>query len=140
MKTRRPFSIRLFAVLFLVQASCSFIDGMRDLHREADYLESWLPGLRLDHDAMIVILSARLSIALIPISLIWFLRAKFARWLVTLMALGSLISIPTAAAMGLLSPLWLAAMVLKPLAVALLFTRSAHGWFTRRTGDAKLLA
>lgn len=144
MKTGRPASIRLFAVLFLAQAICSFIDGMRHIDREALYLGNRFAGLQFGHDGMIVLLSARLSIALIPIALIWFLRAKFARWLVTLIAIGGLASVPAAIAIvqsgGDISPLWLATTVLKPLAVAFLFTRSAHRWLARKDEDVGIFA
>ncbi|OJW73919.1 MAG: hypothetical protein BGO57_02135 [Sphingomonadales bacterium 63-6] len=144
MRTRRPASIRLFALLFLAQAVCSFINGMRHIDREAIYLGSRISEIQFDHDGMIVILSARLSIALIPIALIWFLRAKFARWLVTLMALGGVVNVPEAIAIvqsgGDISPLWLAATVLKPLSVAFLFTRSAHRWFARKDEDVGIFA
>lgn len=140
MKPARPASIRLFAVLFFAQALSAYLAGMLDLGRFGADLHASLPGVPLDHDSVIVILSARLSIALIPIALIWFFRANFARWLVTLMAIGGILGLPSAiTAMNEgwgLWPLAIASIVLKPLAAALLFTRSARSWFARKDGDA----
>lgn len=138
MKAVRPASIRLFAALFFAQALCAYIDGLLNLDRQPRFLASLLPEMASDQDRVIVILSARLSIALIPIALIWFLRANLARWFVTLIALGGLASIPDAIVTlregGSLSPLWVASAALKPVAVALLFTASARSWFSRRKG------
>ncbi|KPL69137.1 hypothetical protein SZ64_14085 [Erythrobacter sp. SG61-1L] len=139
MKAGRPASIRLFAALFFAAAICAYIDGMRNLAQQTAYFESWLPQWHFSRDAVIVILSARLTIALIPIALIWFLRAGFARWFVALITLASLVNLQEALGLhGAPSPLWLVSFVMKPIAVALLFTPSAQSWFARGRGlDAR---
>lgn len=138
--TSRPGTIRLFAILFFAQALIVYIDGLHDLDRVVLDLASRLPDVNFDHDIAIVILSARLSIALIPIALIWFLRANFARWFVVVVTLGRLISLPDAIALvkseRAISPYWLASNLLAFLAVALLFAPSARPWFRREDNDA----
>ncbi len=142
MKAVRPASIRLFAALFFLQAVLVYAAGMLDLNRQAALLRAWFPDVSFDRDMVIVTLSARLSITLIPIALIWFFRAGFARWLATLMALGGLAGLPSAiTAMNTGWGLWpfaMASIMLKPVAVGFLFTRSARYWFARKDGDAAL--
>lgn len=131
----RPRTIRLFAILFFAQALFAYADGMRDLDRVMRDLSSRIPDMGFDHDMVIVILSARLSIALIPIALIWFMRANFARWFVVIITLGRLINLPEAIALlksgGAFSPYGLVSNGLAAVAVAFLFTPSARRWFRR---------
>jgi hypothetical protein len=90
-------------------------------------------GWPIDRDWTIVITSARLTIALIPVALVWFAASRLARWLVLAMALGKLLTVPTnLAAMSpgeTVSPLWLGALLLSLGGAALLFTPSAARWF-----------
>jgi len=90
-------------------------------------------GWPLDRDWAIVITSARLTIALIPVALVWLTASRIARWLVLAMALGKLLMAPAnLAAMApgeTVSPLLLGALALSLGGAALLLTPSASRWF-----------
>lgn len=131
----RPLAIRLFAAMFLAQAALALGAGLADIAGYRDYLAANIPRLAFDRDLAIVVMSARFTIALIPVALVWFLASRFARWMVAVLAVGKLINLPAAWAMladGLwLSPLWLAGMLLGLCGAALLFTPGARPWFAR---------
>jgi hypothetical protein len=130
----RPWSIRLFALLFTIQAATAFVQAITHLAETQAVLEAGT-GWLIDRDWTIVITSARLTIALIPIALVWFAASRFARWLVLALALGKLLMAPAhfaAMAPGeAVSPLWLGALALSLGGAALLFTPSAARWFAR---------
>ena len=132
----RPAGVRWFAVCFLLQAVATFVHDARDLARFATVLGGQLPGLSITRDTAIVVLSARLSIAAIPVLLIWFRASRIARWLATALALGKLFAMPRALAVAgsgaALSPWWLASVVLSLVAAGLLFTPAARGYFRGR--------
>jgi hypothetical protein len=65
---RRPVRITLFAMLFFSAALLSFVAG---LLRIPEALEAPGPLPSLSHDSLIIWHCAWLSIALIPIALIW---------------------------------------------------------------------
>jgi hypothetical protein len=135
----RPAAIRWFAALFLLAALLAYGDGLRDLVRTADYLAAYIPGVAFDRDRVIVILSARLSIALIPVALVWFFASNMARWLATIMAAGKLLNLPAALVLIMqgeaVAPLWLASLLFGLAAVASLFTTDARRWFTKVPTD-----
>jgi hypothetical protein len=134
----RPASINVFAAAFLAAALIAFLDGLGDIPAHQAMLRSNAPGIDWSRDAVIVMLSARLSIALIPIVWIYLFAAPFARWLVTVMALGKLLNVPEGirliAAGGRVDTAWLAALVLGLLAVAVLFTSASNRWFKDKGG------
>ncbi len=122
--------------LFIVAALLAFADGMQHLDRNAVYLAERVPELAWSRDAVIVTLSARLSIALIPTALVWFFASNFARWMVTVIGVGKLINVPAAVriaeAGNAISPYWAASLIVGLIAVALLFTPDARRYFSRR--------
>ena len=134
----RPASINVFAAAFLAAALISMLDGLGDIPAHQAMLRSNVPGIDWSRDTVIVMLSARLSIALIPIVWIYLFAAPFARWLVTVMALGKLLNVPDGirliAAGGQIDTAWLAALVLGLLAVAVLFTPASNRWFKDKGG------
>ena len=136
---RRPLSIRLFAVCFLLSALIAFIEGLRDWQALAAVFSVHTPEMAWTWDAVVVVLSARLSIALIPVALVWFMASRFAQWMVTIMALGKLINVPDAIdlvrAGAPLDPMWLASLVLGLVAVIALFTPASREWFRTRGED-----
>lgn len=136
---RRPVSITLFAVLFLGAALIAFADGLRDLSAQQAYLARTIPQIAWSRDWVVVMLSARLSIALIPIAMVWLSAVRFARWMVTVMALGKIPSaLPAVRALaqeGAVDLSYLAPLALSLLAVALLFTPASHRWFANRGED-----
>ncbi len=137
---RRPGSINLFAVVFLAAALVAFLDGMRDLPAFQNYMGQNVPDIVWTRDAAIVMLSARLSIALIPIAMVWLSAVRFARWMVTGLSLVKLLNLPeghrfiTGGGAGepLVGAAWWAAMLLSLVAVALLFTPASNRWFAEK--------
>jgi len=133
-RAARPWSIRLFALLFTLQAATAFVQAITHLPETQAVLEAGT-GWPLDRDWAIVITSARFTIALIPVALVWFAASRFARWLVLAMALGKLLmalaSLTAMAPGETSSPLWLGALALSLGGAALLLTPSASRWFAR---------
>ena len=132
----RPMSINIFAAAFLSGAVVTFLDGLQDIAvLQAVFAEN-LPGIEWSRDAVIVTLSARLSIALIPVAMVWLSAVRFARWMVTVLALGKLLNIPEGIAlMAAGNPVdraWLTVLVLTLIAVAMLFTPASNRWFARK--------
>ena len=129
----RPASITTFAIAFLVAAVLSCIDG---LVRIPVRLQSQNAFPWLSRDVLIVWHSAWLSIALIPVTMVWLSAARFARWMVSIMALaklpGLLMALPLLVRM---QPLWLVSLLFGLFAVALLFTPSSNRWFALK-GEA----
>jgi len=84
---------------------------------------------------VIVTLSARLSIALIPIAMVWLSAVRFARWMVTVLGLGKLLNLPEGLRLiadgAPLDTAWLTSMVLGVFAIAMLFTPASNRWFAR---------
>lgn len=79
----RPWSIHLFAILFLAVAIVGLAGG---LIRIDDY--NYLPinpatGEALSRDEKIVFISAEFTIVCIPIVAIWLFGSRVARWIVT---------------------------------------------------------
>jgi hypothetical protein len=102
-------------------------------------------ALPLSDDGAIVTISARLTIALIPMALVWFLASPFARWMVVVMALGRLaLNLPEtleAVRAGLpLRPVFAATQLLSLAAAAALFAPGARRWFGRGEANAAVFA
>lgn len=133
---RRPREINLFAVGFLSAAVIAYADGLLDISTQQAYFERFIPQIAWTRDWVIVMLSARLSIALIPVAMVWLSAVRFARWMVAIMALGKLPSaVPAMGAFvneGVFDPSYLAALVLGLGAVAVLFTPAANLWFAHK--------
>lgn len=132
----RPASITAFAIIFIAAAVLSLVDGLvrlPEMLRGAQKLYPWV-----SRDALIVWHSAWLTIALIPVAMVWLSAIRFARWMVSIMALlklGGLLAGWRALPMLVkVQPLWLVALVLGLVAVALLFTPASHQWFARKGG------
>lgn len=135
----RPASINIFASAFLASAVIAFLDGLGDIPELQQMLRANAPGLDWSRDAVIVTLSARLSIALIPVAMVWLSAVRFARWMVAFLGLGKLLNVPEGvrliAAGGAIDSAWLASLALSLLAVAMLFTPASNRWFEVRKGD-----
>jgi hypothetical protein len=102
-------------------------------------------GLPLNDDGTIVAISVRLTVALIPVALVWFFASPFARWMVVVMAVGRFaINLPetieTVLSGDPLRPTFTAAQVLALCGAALLFHPSAKRWFSREKPDAAVFA
>lgn len=134
----RPVSINIFAAAFLAAAVIAFVDGLGDIPVLQAMFRNNAPGIEWSRDAVIVTLSARLSIALIPVAMVWLAAVRFARWMVTVLALGKLLNVPEGLRLiaegGRVDTAWLAALVLSLVAVAMLFTPASNRWFREKGG------
>lgn len=132
-KGPRPLTIHLFAAAFLASAVIAYLGGLWGIEKQMALFEANVPELDWSEDAVIVILSARLSIAFIPVALVWLFASRVARWLVTVLGLGKLINVPQAVELvadgEALDPTWTASLVLALLAVAMLFLPASNRWF-----------
>lgn len=130
---RRPASIKIFAAAFLVAAVLVYFEG---LVRIPAQLKSQTTFPWVTRDALIVWHSAWLSIALIPVAMVWLSAIRFARWMVSAMALfklaGFFMALPNLTLFARMQPLWLAALPLGLFAVAMLFTPASNRWFKHR--------
>lgn len=109
---------------------------MLDLPATVGRFSESIPQIGWTRDHAIVALSARLSIALIPIAMIWLRAIRFARWMVLALALSKLAGAPAVAATygrgEALDPVWASTLGLSLTAAALLFAPGANRWFARR--------
>jgi hypothetical protein len=132
----RPVSINIFAAAFLAAAMIAFLDGLADIPALQRLFGANAPFMEWTRDAVIVTLSARLSIALIPVAMVWLSAVRFARWMVTVLGLGKLLSLPEAirliAGGSPVDAAWLVALALSLLAVAMLFTPASNRWFAEK--------
>ena len=133
----RPWPIRLFAAAFVAQALLSF--GWEMAHRSG--VAAWMleyGNVALNDDGAIVAVSVRLTIALIPVALVWFFASRFARWMVVVMALGRLaVSLRvTISSSGAADPTLFIAQALALIGAALLFSPSARRWFAKPQPEA----
>lgn len=135
----RPLSIRLFCASFMLSALIAFGDALGSWQEIMSTMADRVPGSAWSRDAVIVLACARLSIALIPVLLVWFFASNFARWMVTVLALGKLLNIPEAIEIvrsgGGVDWLWSASLALALFAAGLLFTPASREWFKAKGED-----
>ncbi|OBV10849.1 hypothetical protein [Erythrobacter dokdonensis] len=136
---RRPTSITVFAVAFLGSALLVFAEALLNIPDRLSYLAKLMPAVDWSRDAVIVWQSMWLSIALIPIAMVWLSAVRFARWMVTIMAALKLLGVLLVAMKSwrmieMIGPAQLASLLLTVLAVALLFTPASNHWFKDRGG------
>jgi hypothetical protein len=132
----RPASITIFAIAFFSAALNQFIAGLFDIPGQQAYLQKLFPAFDWSREWVIVWRSAWLSIALIPIAMAWLSAVRFARWMVTVMALfklgAVLMVLPAMLEYGLFQPLVLASTMLDLFAAAMLFTPASNCWFAHK--------
>ncbi len=132
---RRPASITIFAIAFFGAALPQFIGGLFDIPGQQAYLQKLFSAFDWSREWVIVWRSAWLSIALIPIAMVWLSAVRLARWMVTVMALfklgAVLMVLPAMLEYGLIQPLVLASTMLDLFAVAMLFTPASNRWFSK---------
>ena len=143
----RPWPIHAFAVIFLAASLIGLVLGLSDLEFAQSRFAELRPDWAWDRDRTIIALSARASIFLIPILLVWVRGRSPARWVI-----GFLTSL------GLVNALWalteagmagelavhlaghaqtlLTAMALF-CAAALLFTPPAKQWLLWKSKEAE---
>jgi hypothetical protein len=137
---RRPRSITLFALAFLGAALLVFVHGLLNIPDRQSFLAKLIPAVDWSRDAVIVWQSMWLSIALIPIAMVWLSAVRFARWMVTLIAAPKLLGLLFMATgdwrlLGIIGPLMMASHLLALIAVALLFTPASNRWFAGTFGQ-----
>lgn len=138
----RPLTINIFAAAFLSAALIAFLDGMQDIPGYQATMRASLPHIDWTRDAAIVTLSARLSIALIPIAMVWLSAVRFARWMVTILWGVKLLNLPEGhrfiigggAGEPLVGAAWGLSMLFGLIAVVMLFTPASNRWFADKGG------
>lgn len=131
---RRPASITGFAILFAAAAVLSLVDGLVRLPETLAAAQKLYPWVTTD--TMIVWHSAWLTIALIPVAMVWLGAIRLARWLVSIGALLRLAGLRAGwellPGLVIAQPIWAAAWALSLVAVALLFTPASNRWFAEK--------
>lgn len=127
----RPWSITLFALLFAGAAAVTLASSLMHLDRQVALLARDWPAIAT-RDGAIILASARCTISLIPVALIWLLASRAARWLVLAMSLAKLVARPQAladsSANGASILVIAAPLIVSLIGVALLFTPGAAQW------------
>lgn len=131
----RPFAINLFAAILLGLALWNLTVALFDLPAQEEFLASLGLGFEWNRDWTITASSAWFTIELIPIALVWLTASRFARVFVTAMAAIKVVLILTNLPMLYAVPGILIGQAISLGAVALLYTRGAHEWFTRKDPD-----
>jgi hypothetical protein len=136
---QRPHSITLFAVAFFGAALLVFVHGLLNIPDRQAFLFKLIPAVDWTRDAVIVWQSMWLSIALIPIAMVWLSAVRFARWMVTIMAAPRLLGLLFVGPegwnlLGMVSPLMMASHLLTLIAVMLLFMPASNRWFADKGG------
>jgi hypothetical protein len=131
----RPTPINIFAAAFLTAALVPFLDGITGLGLTETRLQVEYPYFPWDRDRVIIWLFSWLSIALIPLAMVWLMAAPFARWLVSGMTL-----LKTPAALASAATLLgggggetgpLVSFAFAALGVVMLFLPASQDWFAR---------
>ena len=91
----RPWPIHAFAVIFLISSLMGLILGLSDLELAQSRFAELQPDWEWDRDLTIIAVSARASIFLIPILLVWVRGRSPARWVIGFFT-----------SLGLLNALW----------------------------------
>ena len=134
----RPWPIRLFAALFLGSALARLARDLGKIDLVMIDLAKWLPPHLVTPDSAIMWSFAQLTIACIPVALIWSWASRLARVLVGVMVGLSLGTIPDMLfgwqVHGVLDPLAPVLIAASLLGAGLLFTPPAQRWFELRGG------
>ena len=128
----RPTPINIFAAAFLTAALVPFLDGMTQLGLTETRLQVAYPYFPWSRDLVIVWLFSWLSIALIPLAMVWLIAAPVARWLVSGMtALKAPAALASAGAVlaGEAEAERLVSFAFAVLSVIMLFLPASHQWF-----------
>lgn len=133
----RPTPINIFAAAFLTAALVPFLDGVTQLGLTETRLQVEYPYFPWSRDLVIVWLCSWLSIALIPLAMVWLIAAPVARWLVSGMtALKAPAALASAGAVlvGEAEAERLVSFAFAVLGVIMLFLPASQQWFAR-TGE-----
>lgn len=140
----RPLAIKLFAALFVAKAVTVFYFDICNVESQLAYYAGRYPSFEFSKDTIIVITSARLTIAAIPVALIWFYASNFAKWMATCLAFLPAFRFPAFLSLllnsGTLDFRWAIPSLLALVAVSFLFARDAGAWFAKTEDDAATFA
>ena len=136
----RPWSVRLFAALFLGVALILLVRRLSDPVEFAFVIDRYV-SLQTDFkDTGIILASALFAIACIPVGLIWFRASRIARILIGVMAGLELFRLPDLfLSWPYVPPVELVVTAVPLIGLVLLFTPSANRWIAmkgRREADA----
>lgn len=136
LSTPRPAPVNIFAAAFLTAALMPFLDGITNLALAETRLQADYPYFPWDRDRVIIWLSTWLSIALIPLVMVWLLAAPAARWLVTAMTCAKAPAAVFAALVmvrgGIGNGQALVSFAFALLGVVMLFLPASRAWFERK--------
>lgn len=133
-KGPRPWSIHLFAIILIGAGLWNFIPQLGHALKEADQ------SYRI---ALVSVLSAQFSIVAIPVIAIWAFASRVAKWLFTVISIGSFgwfLYATLSSDFGLEHSIWTVALSsLTHGAIILLFLPSANRWFdAQRTQNVEV--
>ncbi len=131
-KGPRPREVHVFALVFTAIGLWNFARGLSDLTQVRTLLEYWTVS-QWSRDAVIVAVSARFTIVLIPVIAVWAFASTIARILVTIMAALSLLllieQVQLFAAGAPVDRFRIASVLAGAFAVMYLYTVPARYWF-----------
>ncbi|MEO1730175.1 MAG: hypothetical protein AAFR64_05510 [Pseudomonadota bacterium] len=143
----RPWPIHAFAAIFLVASLASLVLGLSDLDFAQSRFAELQPDWAWDRDRTIIALSARASIFLIPILLVWVRGRSPARWVIgfltSLGLMNALWALAEAGMAGEITPhlamntQTLVTAIALFCAAALLFTPAAKQWLLWKSDEAE---
>lgn len=135
----RPWSIWSFAVILTLYGLFNLVSGLTYLSEQEQLLRNQFPRIGWNADWVIVWVSAQFTIVLIPIIAIWVFASRFARIIVTVMALVSLPWLAsyarTYSLYGVVDWIGLMQASLVVMPAGLLFLPSASKWLRQEAVD-----
>ncbi|MFN3990153.1 MAG: hypothetical protein ACK4IS_07830 [Erythrobacter sp.] len=131
----RPTPINIFAAAFLTAALVPFLDGISQLGLTETRLQVDYPYFPWSRDWVIIWLFSWLTIALIPLAMVWLIAAPFARWLVSAMTVlkapGAFVSAASLMGEAGGEGEGLVSFAFAVLGVIMLFLPASQQWFAR---------
>lgn len=136
---KRPWAVHAFAIGIGGFAIYNLVSGLRSIEAWVLELQMNFPEIAWDRDSVIVALSARFTIVMIPVVAIWGFGSRLARLLVSAMVLLSLpgSAFQTYDRLHLGFEVWGQTVLFTIIAIALtamLFAPSARHWFSKEPG------
>lgn len=135
-KGPRPLSIWVYAALSLLMAAWSIVIALIDPIPDSGLIGLATGDVLPSRDAAIIGASARFTIMLIPVALIWFYAMNFARVMTIVVtviwAVGSTFMLADVLSISALAVYVIISVSPRMLIAGLLVTPSANGWFANK--------
>lgn len=132
----RPWSIWVYAALSLLMAAWSIVIALIDPNPDSGLIGLATGDVLSSRDSAIIGASARFTIMLIPVALIWFYALNFARVMTIVVtviwAVGSTFMLADVLTISALAVYVTISVSPRMLIVGLLVTPSANGWFAKK--------